>query len=494
MLSRRTAYSLYPLCLLILVGPRALAANWTTTAAVAPAVTYTDNLCLSNDDKKGEWIVLLTPEVGVQATGARANLNLNASVEFNDLTNSDLEKQGCNGQQVVGDDRKQYAPRVNGDANAILVENWLYIDASANAYQNQISPFLSGSNDSLNRDGNTNTTYQYNVSPYISRRFKDMAELNLRYRYDDQYNTEDLVGDSSQHSVQLLLDSLSGAGQTNLMWGIQGDYSKANYSGVLNEQDTDSTLKSAQLNLGYQLNRVWQINGFAGDEWNDFVSEANDIDGSFWDVGLRWTPNARTTVDVGNGHRFFGNSPRFAISYRHKRSAFNARYSRDLTYDRNIRSLDQTPPGGIETGPPTNINPGLTTVSDAPILDERFTLGYGYQGRRIGLGVNAFHSEQTRAERGLDATFMGVSATASQRLSQRLSVSCGADWNQQEPRDSRSELINDTEYWSFNFRVRGQVGQNTSLSFDYRYTDRQSEIALDEYTENRFTVTLQVSL
>ena len=35
----------------------------------------------------------------------------------------------------------------------------------------------------------------------------------------------------------------------------------------------------------------------------------DDIDGSFWDVGFRWTPNSRTTVDVGVGERFFGSNP-----------------------------------------------------------------------------------------------------------------------------------------------------------------------------------------
>ena len=127
-----------------------------------------------------------------------------------------------------GSNREQFAPRLYGSADAILVEQWLFIDANANIYQNEITPFASGGGDSLNRTGNTNTTYDYSISPYVSRRFKDVAELTLRYTWDDQYNTQDIVGDSSQQSVNFLLASVPGV--SKFSWGLQGDYSKTSYA------------------------------------------------------------------------------------------------------------------------------------------------------------------------------------------------------------------------------------------------------------------------
>ncbi len=223
---------------------------------------------------------------------------------------------------------------LSGSADAILVENWFFIDSTVSISQNEITPFASGGNDSFNRTGNTNTTYDYSVSPYIARRFKDTAELNLRYTWDDQFNTADAVEDSSSESAQALLGSVPGVSKYS--WGLQGDYSKVSYDDSFvgdenfgQENVDDSELSSAQLNQGFQLDRFWQVNGFYGQEWNDFVSSRDDIDGTFWDVGLRWTPNTRTTVDAGYGDRFFGANPRFAATYRHKRSAFSASYAKD---------------------------------------------------------------------------------------------------------------------------------------------------------------------
>ena len=106
------------------------------------------------------------------------------------------------------------------------------------------------------------------------------------------------------------------------------------------EVNNDSELSSAQLNQGFQLNRFWQVNGFYGQEWNDFVSSRDDIDGNFWDVGLRWTPNARTTVDAGNGDRFFGNNPRFS-PHLPPQAQRSARVTpRTVTFNRDIRTLE----------------------------------------------------------------------------------------------------------------------------------------------------------
>ena len=81
------------------------------------------------------------------------------------------------------------------------MENWFYIDGRVNAYQNDITPYANGGGDSLNTTGNTNTTYNYSVSPYVSRRFKDQAQVNLRYTWDDQYNTANVVGDNTKESA-----------------------------------------------------------------------------------------------------------------------------------------------------------------------------------------------------------------------------------------------------------------------------------------------------
>jgi len=481
MIKRRNSFVISAACLLVPL-PVALsvhAAEWTAGAGVAPAITYTDNVCLSHDDEQGEWIALVTPDVSIRADGRRANLDLTASVEMNSLSDSKIEELGCN--PAGFGNRKQFAPRLSANADTILVEEWFYIDANASVDQNEITPFAAGGGDSLNRTGNTNTTTRYSVSPYVSRRFKDTAELLLRYTWDEQFNSEDLVRDSTEESVLFTLGNEPAT--TAISWDLQADYSNVKYSdGALNVRDApDSELASARLNLGYQFNRYWQVNGFYGEEKNDFVSFSDEIDGDIWDVGIRGTPNSRTVVEVGTGDRFFGATPRFSISHEHKRSAFNASYNRDLTYDRNIRTLgDGTLPGGNQV-----------PLSTSPILDERFTLVYAYNWRRTTLKLDASHSDQTRSQDGRNSTFKRFSLSLNRSLSSQLSVNGRLSWDEQQPLGERSDFIVDSETWRFLLGIQRTLNSNTNLSLDYLFTDRQSDRVNNEYTENRITLTIR---
>lgn len=473
-------------CLVVQLTP-ASAADWNSTASVAPAVVYTDNVCLSSDNEQGEVIGLVTPAGTLSANGNRANLNVSAAVEINTLTDSKLEDLGC-GTRGYGD-RNQYSPRLNGTADAVLVDQWLFLDATANIYQSQVTPFASGGGDSLNRTGNTNTVTNYTVSPYISRRFKDAAILNLRYTWDEQINSVDVVGDSVDQRAVASLGSVPGTARW--FWGLSGNYSNVSYSDTPG-RDTDNTneLSSARFSSGYNFNRFWQINGYYGQEWNDFVSIQDDIDGDFWDVGVRWTPNSRTTVEAGTGERFFGSTPRFSVSYRHKRSEFSAQYRKTLTYDRNIRSEQDSLPG---------LDPGQSTLSNSPILDERYTMSYNFQGRLTRITVSAFQSDQTRADNNFDTSFRGASVSSQRSLSRQTSLTASLRWNEEDPRRSGEGILDSTETWRASAGMQHQLSENLNLGLNYQFTDRSANgdipsRGFNEYTENRITLSLRVDL
>ncbi len=470
--------------------PVASSAQWTTSAGIAPAVMFTDNACLERDNKQSEWIALVTPDVSLTGKGRRANVSLSGSVEINSLTDSKLKDLGCVSSRGGGlTNRQQFAPRLNASADAIIVPEWFYIDATASADQNQTTPFVGGGGDSLDRRGNTNTTYRYDVSPYVARQFKDVAEMLLRYTYSEQSNSADIIGQNRQQTVLFTLGN--GSSHNEITWGLQGDYDKIDYDVTrdrVNPGD-NSELKSARFNLAYQFTRKWQINGYYGQEWNDFVSASNDIDGTFWDVGLRWTPNARTVIEAGRGNRFFGDTQRYLITYRHKRSNLSAQYSEDLSYDRNIRNLGSNLPVGV---PPGGGN--VSTLTNSPILDKRLTLSYGFQGRRFSLGLQGSSSDQTREADGSDSTFRSASLSLGYRLGRHLSTSANVGWDEQDPKSGRTQFAQKSETWRAGVGVSKQLSTGVDLSLDYRYTDRSSDQVLDEYRENSVTLTLRIKL
>ncbi|MBN7797453.1 TIGR03016 family PEP-CTERM system-associated outer membrane protein [Parahaliea mediterranea] len=461
------------------------AAQWDTGAGLTLGAVYSDNVCLRNVDEENKAIGTATPNVRVSADGVNGSMDLFAAVEFNTLENSSLD---CNAQ---GTEALSPAPRVRFNGNTTLVPQWLYLDATAFADQNPINQFVAGSEDNLSGRGNVNTTYQYRVSPYLYRQLSATTSALLRATYSEEVNTEDAVSDSEREQVYLDVGSSPELSQFSV--GVVGQYSNIDYSRERSGDRTfNSELSSAQLRAAYQLSRQWQVNGYVGEEWNDYISVFQEEEGSYWDVGLIWTPNKRVTIAAGTGERFFGSTPRASVDYRYRSGRISLSYERELTYDRSLRGTDPFADdidGLLDDSIPdlgTVQEPGgaPTTITNSPILNERLRFVYTYRARRTSVTVNASHSDQTRAEDGLEDTFIDAGVRLERELSRRLSLFTRVSWYVREP-DQRRAIVRDSETGRFSLGARAQFGINTSATLTYQYTDRSSDIPNDEYQENR---------
>jgi uncharacterized protein (PEP-CTERM system associated) len=257
-------------------------------------------------------------------------------------------------------------------------------------------------------------------------------------------------------------------------------------------------LSSAEIRAAFQVDNHWQINGYVGEEWNEFVSGPRDIDGTYWDLGVLWTPNGRVSIGAGIGDRFFGSAPRFDINYRHKRSTFVAGYSRTLTYQRNLRTSDDFFDGvddlaGNVSEQVDNITGIPTTNTPSPLLNEMFRARYSFKGRRTSVSVDGYYSEQTRAQDGFTDIFERVGVTAQRSLWRNLDGVVGITWFGREPDPGRVgiEQLRSSETWRFNLGVTRLLAVNTSVKLDYWHTQRDSDFSLDEYTENRIEVSFK---
>jgi uncharacterized protein (PEP-CTERM system associated) len=253
-----------------------------------------------------------------------------------------------------------------------------------------------------------------------------------------------------------------------------------------------------QGNLGLQLNRQWQLKGHYGDEDNDFYTVYDKTGGDFWQAGLRWTPNDRTEVEAGTGHRFFGDTPYASVSHRHKRSRFGFAYERELTFARDIREWEDILPEADESGEPINpldLQPlagasNATTLTDSPILDKRYTLDYAYQGRLSTLRLYLSQSDQTRADDGSESQFRRASVSLDRELGRSVRVFGAVGWNESKPKSELNDFRADTETWTGVLGLERSLSRQLTLTCDYRYTDQSSDRESDEYKENRVTLLL----
>ncbi|WP_279246072.1 TIGR03016 family PEP-CTERM system-associated outer membrane protein [Candidatus Litorirhabdus singularis] len=465
-----------------------LAAEWTRSLSIAPKLVLTDNVCLESENPQSEWVASVVPRVGVNGKGARATFRLYGGLEFHSLDNN---KNTCGSSGLANNRAKSPIPSWGAIATSELARDLFFFDAGARGSTNNVSEFVSGSDDALNRSGNLNITHSYYVRPYIDTRLKSFAQLYLAYQYDDQINSSDLVGDSTKESVSLRLSSIASA----IYWRINGSWNELRYD----RPASTSELASLSGTVGTNINRELSINGTIGKEYNDYLALADEIDGEFWDVGFVWTPHSRFTLTAGIGDRFYGPAPRFSVSYRHKRQLFVAGYSRTLSYTRDLRTLDENSNQDIlvdESGDvgadPEEINQGQpTTLNRAPILNDRFYTNYRYQGKRSSFSLGASYSDQTRAGAGNDVAFTRVNAGIGRTLTSNLSVRANASWYEYAPDTSDGSLRTESQTRRIGFSLNRKFAQKTSASLSYQYTERESDSDFNNYQENRLTLSVR---
>ncbi len=480
---------------LLAAGTCPAGAAWEATADVSVAETYTDNRCLSESDEKGEWITSLTPQAALQGESARASLSLQASVEMNSQNN----KRGECSSSRFGDDgnNDRVNPRLSANGSLEVIRQMFFIDASASARQNAIDSFSSFSDSNLSARGNRNTTYSYSVSPYFVSRIKDIASVNLRTSYSVQSNSAREVDDSIRESANL---SIQGISDSRLSWGLNGNYSREDYDESRLQPGEESELASASATLGYQISRKWQLNMTAGEDFNDFSTISNDIEGGYWDVGINWTPSPRTSVKMGYGDRFFGDSHRLSIEHSHRRSQFNLSYNKSVTSSRELREQDVFIPLVDADGNQLSVD-GLpvflasteTTLTRSPILEERFQASYRLAGRRTTVGFNVSVSDQSRLEDELNSRFITYDINAGRNLARNVNLNGRISFEEQQA-DKASILGNNSDTWRYNLGLSKGLGVNTNLAVNFTHTNRESEDGGEVYKENRIVVSLTMNL
>lgn len=509
-----------------LLSGRALSLEWDGRFAIAPTILYTDNACLTKDNKKDDFtgIATATPFGSVRAQTSRTTFFASGHVSVNTLTDGDLRDNGCTGTDL--ENRQKWFPSLRSNLNTVLIGSWAKFDARLKVDQNDVNSSRASSNDGLDRNGNTNTYYRYSLSPYMSRKVGGGGTYNLRYTFSQILNTADTVSDSSRHAVTTSLNSDRSA---QLTGGLTGRFSRTSYSddvvnintGVATPRE-DTELKSASLNLAYQFGRSWQINGTMGWEWND-IQTFNDSDtgGSAWDIGVRWTPSPRTTVSVGSGDRFFGSTPRVNFSHSRKRSVITGSYRKRITFQRDLSTgdLGSTDGSGFSTGsddlfsdngstfdqvdengePFDDLGVNSSLNSNSAILDERFILRYSYTHRSGKFGAWGTYSKQTRADDGAQADFLDWQLAFTPSLSRKYSLTGSIGFEEVRPAgftQSSFDFDNyvESENWTYRLNYTRPLNTRLNLTLDYRFTDRRSDAPTNEYQENLVTATLNISL
>lgn len=292
-------------------APFGVAADWRIEPTLSLRETYTDNVNnATRGNEKSDFVTEISPGVNVTATGRR--LKLDASY----IMRNQLYANGGQGSTVVND--------LNGTAFAELVDDLIFLDATANMSRQNLSAF--GPQSSNNSYSNTNQTNLRNlrVSPFARYRFGNTANTELRYTHTATSSSTAGFSNAQTDAISARVDS--GTSFYTLGWGLRFDKANTHYTESESQQS-----QSQGGNLRYRVNNQFSLTGTGGYESFSYQTDGEKPEGKYWSTGFIWAPSERTTLEASVGRRYYGTSYALNAANRSRYVTSTVTYSEDIT-------------------------------------------------------------------------------------------------------------------------------------------------------------------
>lgn len=506
-----------------------MAGDWKWSPRLSLEERYSDNVFLRPKGlEHSDWITEISPGIAVRREGRKLKVDVDYSLQGVIYANDN--------------DRSRARSNLNGQAQAELLQDWFYLDASARASQ-QLVDYVSGHGlgDAVGIQ-NTRQTYGYSLSPYLKHRFGSDATVELRVGRDEYRSTgSGSFSDSSTNRYRF--SAVSGNNFHPLSWNLSYDRRETDYTSRI---DTDSEQASAYGRL--QIRREFGLIGQAGMQKGNFQGAANRIrDFSYYGLGVYYTPGRRlfgelvynfsdqgdfvsgsltlqptlrTTLKASSTQRNFGRSHSLSANHRTRKSSWG------LVYQETLSSYDQieyenlfdawlcgtTPVFPVPPGTP--VPSGCTKLSDTALqalfgstafkpvtLDKTYvskglTGLFSYQLRRANVRLSLFDTRREYLETGAvgrEDRRIGLQAALSVRPGERTTVTLSSGISRLEVDDPVTPA-NDREddFWNIGLTLTRRFQPDVSGSLELRHQQRDSSLSKQDYTENAVAARLNM--
>lgn len=508
------------LLLACLVSSAAWSGDWKATSGITVSERYSDNVDLADRGlEQSEWITEITPHFGVRRDGARLKVN------------ADYSLQGL--LYANGSESSKARHNLNGRADAELVEEWLFLDATARiSHEPKTFGSAVGVGDGVGI-GNTTSVGAYTLTPYMKHRFGSTATVEARLTRDGVF-----IGDSSASdtaSTRYQLSAVSGNNFYPLSWSAS--YSK---SDTRNSGTTDSGGETASVNARYRLSNKFGFLAQAGKEKNDYngVNNTPDLkDYRYYGLGVFYTPSRRFTLDALYNHsdngdflsgsvtfnptlrttlnatsskRAYGRSYGLNLTHRARQSNWSLRYQDDLTTSQQQflnflgdmyvytcpTGTEYLPVGVPPSDPATCTLSNIIRVFDQSQLNQTYlsksltgTVNYSLRRNTWTLSLYDNRRDYQSSTGGNDST-RGLQASWSLKPAARITYSLTGGMS----RNASSGIADrQDDLWNLGLVVTRQFQPKVAGSVEVRHQERESNQASGEYSENSVAARLNMS-
>jgi uncharacterized protein (PEP-CTERM system associated) len=300
----------------------ALADDWRFSASAGASETY--NLYTGEDQPANGFVTSLTGTLGIHGEGARVKLNGTV---------------GGTGVFYTGQGQlNSFAPSVNLVGNVEAIQQFFYVDATANVSESFISPFGAQPVNLTTPSNNRYITQTYSVSPYIKGVIA--PDINYSVRDDNVWSPSSSYGNSSAKTPTTYYNNLNGLMSSTLGngggWTLQ--YTRQAYDNGVSADNyviqigraiasfaVDPQL-TVSLRGGYESDQFPSLTGS-----NGALLPSQTNQGPIYGGGLNWRPTDRTSVNGYWEHQFFGSSYNWQVSHRLPNVALSASFTRGLS-------------------------------------------------------------------------------------------------------------------------------------------------------------------
>jgi hypothetical protein len=482
-----------------LVATATWGGDWKFASGIALSERYSDNVNLEATGlEQSEWITEISPHISVKRDGARLKVSADYSLQGVLFAN--------------GSESSQLSHNLNGRANAELVDEWFFLDATARLGQQPTN--LSSGVGVGDAVGIRNTTSvgAYTLSPYMKHRFGSTATVEARLTRDGVFIGDSTLSDTA--STRYQLSAVSGNDFHPLSWSASYNRSDTSNSGA-----ADTGSETASANARYRLSSKFGLLANASMEKNDFTGASTRVrDYSSYGLGMFYTPSRRVSMDVlynqsDNGNflsgsvtlnptlrtsisastteRAFGRSYSLNLAHRTRKSNWSLSYHDDLTTSQQqfTNFAGYLCPTGVLPPDPRCIPVYLQTQSDETYVSKNLIGAVSYTLRRNTWNLSLYNNQREFQDSGETDTTRGLQASWSLRPAVHTTFTLTGGMSTVESSNNNRQ----DDLWNLSLVATHQFQPKVSGSVEARHQERESNQPSGDYAENSVAARLNLT-
>lgn len=468
--------------------------GWTIIPDFKVGEIYTDNIGLTASETQDDFVTELKP--GIQVLGNAQRIAFETNYNLQHLVH------------VNRPDLDDTFHTLFASLNAELFEQLVFLDADTTLTQQNVVTTGRGAfsnfgvaatgfdiDDNINDIGERQDVLTYRASPYLRQRFGTLADVELRFTYDEvsasdiDADTEDIASGlgSGSRALRYLGDIRSGSRYLRFPWRLTYDNEQIDF-------DSGETTEFEQIvgRLEYVYSPSIHVLGDLGYERNSFASSEPIDDSIIWNVGGRWTPSARTMLGATYGKRFFGNQYRVNLRHQTRRTTWLLSYSeeqetvRDRQIERAVRSRGiAVGPLDPVTGDPILPDAGIPTQTNEVFVTKLFSSSAIFETERNRVTLSVFDETRDFQLSGGEESLFGVTALWQRRMSPVTNLDVSLGWTTVDGAQGVATSTGSDDFINLRVQLQHWLARSLLATVGFRRVELTSDDPESEFTENR---------